>query len=74
MKFHQITQIIAHTGAYFTLRNMPPFSCAFQNNGVHRFIPTRVSDIEAKVKGQYGIPPKTIENLPDNAMMNIKLL
>ncbi|MFU2078356.1 RHS repeat-associated core domain-containing protein [Avibacterium endocarditidis] len=42
MRFHQIAQIIAHTGAYFTLRNTPPFSCAFpQNNGVHRFIPTK---------------------------------
>ena len=35
---------------------------------------SRVGDIEAQVKQQYGIPPKTIENLPDNAMMNIKLL
>ncbi|WP_274585452.1 DUF6531 domain-containing protein [Neisseria leonii] len=42
MKFHQIAQIIAHTGAYFTLRNTPPFSCTFpKNQGVHRFIPVK---------------------------------
>ena len=42
MRFYPIAQIIAHTGSYFTLRNTPPFSCAFpQNNGIHRFIPTK---------------------------------
>lgn len=34
----------------------------------------RVEGIEQKVKQQYGIPPKSIDDLPDNAMMNIKLL
>lgn len=34
----------------------------------------RVEGIEQKVKQQYGIPPKGIDDLPDNAMMNIKLL
>lgn len=34
----------------------------------------RVEGIEKKVRQQYGIPPKSRNDLPDNAMMNIKLL
>lgn len=42
MQQNKIAQIIAHTGAYFTLRNAPPFSCAFpQNSGIHRFVPAK---------------------------------
>ena len=42
MQQNKIAQIIAHTGAYFTLRNTPPFSCVFpQNSGIHRFVPAK---------------------------------
>ncbi|WP_143539000.1 hypothetical protein [Rodentibacter ratti] len=37
MRFHQIAQIIAHTRAYFTLRNRPFFLHFSQNSGIHRF-------------------------------------
>ena len=65
---HHIHWSIFHVTKY------APFLLCISNSGIHRFIPTRVSDIEAQVKQQYGIPPKNIDDLPDNAMMNIKLL
>ncbi|WP_159256212.1 polymorphic toxin type 15 domain-containing protein [Tenacibaculum maritimum] len=33
----------------------------------------RVQSIESQVKSNYGIPPKTIDNIPDSAIMNINL-
>ncbi len=33
----------------------------------------RADSIENQVKTQYGIPPKTIDDVPDDAMMNINL-
>jgi len=33
----------------------------------------RAESIENQVKSQYGIPPKTINDIPDNAMMNVDL-
>lgn len=35
---------------------------------------SRVEGIENQVKKQYSIPPKSIDDLPDNAIMNIKLI
>ena len=33
----------------------------------------RASSIESQVKSQYEIPPNTIDDIPDNAMMSINL-
>ncbi|WP_159245891.1 polymorphic toxin type 15 domain-containing protein [Tenacibaculum maritimum] len=33
----------------------------------------RAQSIESQVKSNYGIPPKTIDNIPDSAIMNINL-
>lgn len=33
----------------------------------------RAASIESQIKQHYGIPPKTISDIPDNAMMNVNL-
>jgi hypothetical protein len=33
----------------------------------------RAQSIENQVKNQYGIPPNSIDDIPDNALMNIDL-
>ncbi|WP_195254009.1 MULTISPECIES: hypothetical protein [Hoylesella] len=34
---------------------------------------SRAASIENQIKQSYGIPPKTIADIPDDAMMNIDL-
>ena len=35
---------------------------------------SRAASIENQIKQSYGIPPKTIADIPDDAMMNVILL